>query len=699
MDVESLQDGAARGGPEEVGAVLGALRSIGLVGPKLALQLGDEISLAKQVADHAGLAYGDWILKLIKDQVNDAYASLEMDLRMDGAMATPGTQSVRDAVEHMEREQAASSKDAPAGGAAQQVIIPKRGRMSKLKYGKPSHDDGEGGEDEKVLRILKDELVIMSAPVLEQIELTGDPARVYKALMGKYRASTIRRYLAYWQSFRKWVTLSTGGVPKQSAQLVDYLLVREEEGMGASVPLSVHKAVMWFERLAGVDDDQRISHDGLVETVVKDLLRKLEEGAPPRRRAPRMLSCFIPALEGLIMNSETEDRLRAGAWVKLVKIWASLRFDDLAHMRRDMARAYEGKLSGLLKRTKTTGAGKRVKELPFHVSTEAWAKHPGWMSKGLEALARTVARTFGLLVPSGASQHGMAQELVMAYQEAVAWSTDVMTAMVAEDGSRLVPDGWERFWTEHSERATLASGLAALGVHKDERDLLGRWTPEGSDQYVRSYNAVITRLQAQFAQPVRTNCGYTAFDEGAVLEDLKVWLVEKWGVEEEMASTAVDGWKEKLKPFTPFADLLEEKEGTALSKSKAGMALAAMESSNSSSDSSSDESKVKKRRVEKLEEERTEGFVIVYNRIDRGKLHKSGKTGCWMARARKFKKASICEQMPEDTEYTSRCKLCWPADADDSSSSDSEDEIEETEPRDPPKGGNVPPVYDSDSLW
>jgi hypothetical protein len=53
-------------------------------------------------------------------------------------------------------------------------------------------------------------------------------------------------------------------------------------------------------------------------------------------------------------------------------------------------------------------------------------------------------------------------------------------------GNALIPHGWERFWTEHSERATLSSGLAALGVQKPERDLLGRWKPEGSDQYART---------------------------------------------------------------------------------------------------------------------------------------------------------------------------------------------------------------------
>eukprot|EP00435_Cladocopium_sp_Y103_P026017 s1451_g6.t1 len=75
MDVELLQDGAAPD-PVDVGAVLGVLRQVGLVGPRLALQVGDERSLAHQVAERAGLSYGDWIYDLVKSQVEDACASL-----------------------------------------------------------------------------------------------------------------------------------------------------------------------------------------------------------------------------------------------------------------------------------------------------------------------------------------------------------------------------------------------------------------------------------------------------------------------------------------------------------------------------------------------------------------------------------------------------------------------------------------------
>jgi len=373
------------------------------------------------------------------------------------------------------------------------VQVPKRGKLKKIPLlAAPAGPDGESEED-KVLRLLYDELVLMGAPIVDSITSTTNPERTRQALLGKFRASSVKRYLAYWQGFRKWVVATYGKLPSQGEQLVDYLLAREEEGMGASVPLSVGKGVSWFEKLAGFEDWQWLSSSPLVDVVVRDLLKKLEDGAPPRRRALRILSTFVPALERLVLDQQKEDRLRAGAFVKLLKVWASLRFDDAAHMRVDMVRCYDKKMSGLLRRTKTTGGGKRVKELPFHVSECAWIDDDDWLQVGVEVLGSAVGKSCSFLIPAGVSQGLGVGDYVMAYQEAVSWSTEVMQELKDKSGAPLIP---HRFWTEHSERATLPSGLAALGIPKSDRDLLGRWTPEGSDQYVRTYNAVVSRMQA-----------------------------------------------------------------------------------------------------------------------------------------------------------------------------------------------------------
>ena len=42
-------------------------------------------------------------------------------------------------------------------------------------------------------------------------------------------------------------------------------------------------------------------------------------------------------------------------------------------------------------------------------------------------------------------------------------------------------------FTGHSERATMPSILAALGVSKADRDMMGQWSPKGSEEYIRTY--------------------------------------------------------------------------------------------------------------------------------------------------------------------------------------------------------------------
>ena len=55
------------------------LREVGLVGPKLAFQVGDEQRLSEQLAERAKVAYGGWVLRLVQSHVKAACDSVELD--------------------------------------------------------------------------------------------------------------------------------------------------------------------------------------------------------------------------------------------------------------------------------------------------------------------------------------------------------------------------------------------------------------------------------------------------------------------------------------------------------------------------------------------------------------------------------------------------------------------------------------------
>lgn len=80
------------------------------------------------------------------------------------------------------------------------------------------------------------------------------------------------------------------------------------------------------------------------------------------------------------------------------------------------------------------------------------------------------------------------------------------------------------FLTEHSERATLPTALAMLGVENKKRDLVGRWKPEASDTYIRSYNGLVAQLQGKCGKAFRKPNRFRILDEIDIAESAEAWL-------------------------------------------------------------------------------------------------------------------------------------------------------------------------------
>lgn len=204
----------------------------------------------------------------------------------------------------------------------------------------------EDEAEEKVLRILVKELTEMGAPVLLEMESTARPERTINALMGKHRALA---------------------------------------------QIAVSRAVSWFQQMAGIPGGQRLADNQAVDLVVKDLVKKLERKGAPIQRAPRWLTMtmMIGLMESLVMDRKAPLGRTVAAWKKLVKVWGALRFSDAANMKVKAVRFYDGKLTATLQKTKTTGAGKRVRELPLYISQEAYVSELAWLEIGYNLVKRT----------------------------------------------------------------------------------------------------------------------------------------------------------------------------------------------------------------------------------------------------------------------------------------------------------------------
>ena len=80
-----------------------------------------------------------------------------------------------------------------------------------------------------------------------------------------------------------------------------------------------------------------------------------------------------------------------------------------------------------------------------------------------------------------------------------------------------------------------------------DKDLLGRWRPEGSDIYARSFGGRVARLQALFAGAAREADRYTRLDEREIAADLVPWLMERPKLSRDQAELTVEGLRRRWK--------------------------------------------------------------------------------------------------------------------------------------------------------
>jgi hypothetical protein len=192
-------------------------------------------------------------------------------------------------------------------------------------------------------------------------------------------------------------------------------------------------------------------------------------------------------------------------------------------------------------------------------------------------------------------------------------------------------------WSGHSERATLPSLYAAMGVPKTERDPLGRWAPTGSDEYVRTYRALLRNLSGRLRETVCNGTLFAAGDEGDAMDDVIAYMELKGPVTERTKEVAV-----------AFTTVMKEfyKEVAAASE----MLLV-----------SPPQSVALEKLTEDLAEEKREAtHIIALSR--RGSvlcLHRV--PGCWRSQSMNFGSFELWyEESVPDHLYHSYCHDCWP---------------------------------------
>eukprot|EP00435_Cladocopium_sp_Y103_P029863 s1293_g7.t1 len=209
------------------------------------------------------------------------------------------------------------------------------------------------------------ELCKINAPALEHLVHCAEERRLHLALAGRARYNTLKRYIKVWKSFFQWHSSVRGsGIYPEIGDLVEYLFTRYDEPCGPTVPTLILKAVTWVERTACIDPRRCMGESQIVASVRDYIVEMLSKDTPPTKRAPRYRVVIMEAFEHMVEDETKRLGYRVVAWIKLFKLWGCLRWDDIQKINPKELKYYAGRMTTILRTTKTAGPTKRVHELP-----------------------------------------------------------------------------------------------------------------------------------------------------------------------------------------------------------------------------------------------------------------------------------------------------------------------------------------------
>lgn len=212
---------------------------------------------------------------------------------------------------------------------------------------------------------------------------TENPGKFLDGLLGSARATTIGARVRSWEQLVRWLKLRKGvDWPTEEHHVIDYLWDQMMERPSPSFPRSLLAALSWIESRSGIGEDDKLHKRDGIKKCVEKAKADAEDGIAEKTRAPRLPVVVIAGLECAVFDADLPLCLRIVAWARLLKVFGALRTDDLQRIRSEDVHLQESGLTARLRRTKTSGAGKKVKDLTLFVPSSAWVGTRGWLEEG-----------------------------------------------------------------------------------------------------------------------------------------------------------------------------------------------------------------------------------------------------------------------------------------------------------------------------
>lgn len=407
-----------------------------------------------------------------------------------------------------------------------------------------------------------DLLMSTGLPMVQKLQLSSDPQSLAQHLCGGLRCSTLKRKVQEARKLQNWM-LSTFDVPwpQNVVQVLDYLIDRAGEPCAASIPGTIINALHFIERMGGVKDSDSLASDMTIKVVVKDLVVDLKTaaGVKERKKAPPLLLAIIVGLEAIVVCCAVPIYLRIYAWWRLIRCWGGLRWSDCKFMPPHLARYDETGLTCTITQTKVTGPGKKTELIYSYISSAAWILHQDWLESGWNLFQRLGfdSRDFWLPNPSSdlndyaipwreqsyLDSSGLSRKLfsmIQVYERVPNDMSSVIRCKLDINGDPiwLFREGAQVFFTEHSDRATLATWGASMNLPKETIDGFGHWGARGSDDYVRCTRTLTLAAQKIIAEAIRSGSAPSKLGEEDTLRRLNDFL-ERRGLDQHVVDDIV----------------------------------------------------------------------------------------------------------------------------------------------------------------
>ena len=415
-------------------------------------------------------------------------------------------------------------------------------RLSRASYrlalARPhmSRSDVESAAREHWLSVLVEYITEADLPICKVAASTSDSSAVLRRSFGSRRLKTLRNRARAWKKVRDWLIQFKGSpFPVDVSDMLDFLLfmVQEECTRGRIVDVCASLAVL--EDAGQVPQEFRISSCRIWLQATKSRLAEIETDGTEIKRAPPLTVAMIISLEILVTADDKPLYLRAISWVILLCVWACMRLSDLEGMDPRRLSLNSRGLRGFLTKTKTTGPGKNVKEVPIYVSRRVSVTGLDWLKIGYE-----LWQDFGLpqrdyfvfcnkkdfsapsmRFASSEKIAVMVRHVFSLLQQPL--KTRFQPWRVYEEAKLLHEDG-ALFWSGHSMRHFLPSVSAAIGVSKEQRDFVGKWhvNLHQSADYIHTSRQIVMEIQEKVNRSICE--GGPGYDESEVIEEYGEFL-------------------------------------------------------------------------------------------------------------------------------------------------------------------------------